>query len=213
MRRTPAILASALLPLMLVLAGCSSDGGDASPSASASASSTQDQHALDSLKLTSEGEKKVPGLSFDKPLAASSATAKVIKEGSGDAIKAGQSVSYVGVVVNGADGAVGRETFTSQSLESLVLTDDVKQQNTVLYDAMVGAKVGSYIAFATAAQPSTASASASGSAASGSSSASATPTASDIVVLKIVSAKSLPTRAKGTAVAPKAGLPTVKGRG
>ncbi|GGC83662.1 peptidylprolyl isomerase [Tersicoccus solisilvae] len=200
MRRYLALL---LIPLLLLLAGCS---GSDSSSSSSSASGP-----LDSMKVTSDEDKKVPGLDFAKPLVSQDAAAKVIKEGDGDTVKAGQSVSYVGAVINGADGAVQNETFTTNKLESLLLSDSVKQQNEVLYNALVNAKVGSYIAFATPAQTPTAEPSASASSSgSASASASASPTASNVIVLKLQSVKDVPTRAQGTAVAPKAGLPTVK---
>ncbi|MEH0109825.1 FKBP-type peptidyl-prolyl cis-trans isomerase [Tersicoccus sp. MR15.9] len=194
-----------MIPLLLVLAGCSGNNSGGSSSSSAAAAG----NPLDSMKVTSTEDKKVPGLDFTKPLISKDAAAKVIKDGDGPTVKAGQSVSYVGAVISGADGSVQNETFTTGKTESLLLSDSVKQQNEVLYNALVNAKVGSYVAFAAPAQTPTASPSA-GASGGASASASATPTASNVIVLKLQSAKSIPTRASGTAVAPKAGLPTVK---
>ncbi|OMH26290.1 hypothetical protein BKD30_04790 [Tersicoccus phoenicis] len=204
MRRLLALL---LIPLSFLIAGCQASG----PGGSSSSSSAAAANPLDSMKVTSEADKKVPGLDFTKPLSSSTPAAKVIKEGSGPAVKAGQSVSYVGAVINGADGAVQNETFTTGKAESLLLTDSVKQQNEVLYNALVNAKIGSYVAFAAPAQSPSPAPSASGGASAGASpSTSASPAASNVIVLKLESVKDVPTRAQGTAVPPKAGLPTVK---
>ncbi|WP_433876828.1 FKBP-type peptidyl-prolyl cis-trans isomerase [Sinomonas atrocyanea] len=195
MRRIIALL----LPLALLVAGCAS-----TPSAPAPSSAGQ-VAALDSLKVT-PGD-KAPAVDFAKPLAVNEETIKVVQNGDGDAVKAGQTVEIGYVALSGADGTVYEDTFSSGNTEKLELSDELKSGNAAVYNGFVGAKVGSYLAYATPAQASQAQAGAAPSA-----SPSAAPS-STLLVIKVISAKDTPqplSKPEGDTVTDlPAGLPKV----
>lgn len=101
---------------------------------------------LDSLKLTDNGEKKAPGVEFTKPLDVKDPTIKVVKEGDGDRVKANQVADISIVAFNGKDGSTVEDTFAKDA--KLELNDDLKSGSAVIYNAFVGAKVGSHLALA-----------------------------------------------------------------
>jgi peptidylprolyl isomerase len=187
-----------LLPLALLVAGCASTPSAPTPSSAGQVA------ALDSLKVT-PGD-KAPAVDFAKPLAVNEQTIKVVQNGDGDAVKAGQTVEISYVALNGADGSVLEDTFSSGSTEKLELSDEVKSGNAAVYNGFVGAKVGSYLAYAVPGQASQAQADASQSA-----SPSAAP--STLLVIKVVSAKDTPqplSKPEGDTVTDlPAGLPKV----
>ena len=154
---------------------------------------------LDSVKLTENGDKKAPGVEFDKPLDVSETTVKVITAGNGDTVKENQVVDISIVAFNGTDGSTLEDTFPSEP-EPLDLNDELKTSSPIIYAAFVGAKVGSYLALAVPGQA----------AAEGADASTARPT--QLLVVKIISAKDAPKvldGPEGDPVAPPAGLPTV----
>jgi peptidylprolyl isomerase len=132
-----------LLPLALLLAGCGSGSSSSQPTSQ----NAGDLNALSSLKVT-PGD-KAPSVDFAKPLKVSTLTVKTVQDGSGAAVKAGQSVVVSVLALKGTDGSVLGDTFSNGESEKVPVDDSLKQQNSVLYNALVGAKIGSYLAYAT----------------------------------------------------------------
>jgi peptidylprolyl isomerase len=201
-------LLAILLPGLLLLTACGGTASQPEPTSQ----SAGDTAKFDSLKLTDNGDKKAPGVDFEKPLAVTEPTIKVVSEGSGDAVKANQVAKISILAVNGTDGSQLEDTFPSEP-ESLELNDALKTSSPVIYNAFVGAKVGSSLALAVPGQQSAPSASPSpsdGASPSPSPSAAADPT--QLLIIKVISAAdSTPVldKPQGETVTPPAGLPTV----
>lgn len=199
-------LLAILLPGLLLLTACGGTASQPEPSSQSAGETAK----FDSLKLTDNGDKKAPGVDFDKPLAVTQPTIKVVSEGKGDAVKANQVAKISILALNGADGSQLEDTFPNEP-ESLELNDELKTSSAVIYNAFVGAKVGSSLALAVPGQQSAASASPSPSdGASPSPSPEAGPT--QLLIIKVLSASD-PTpvldKPQGETVTPPAGLPTV----
>ncbi|WP_045731375.1 FKBP-type peptidyl-prolyl cis-trans isomerase [Pseudarthrobacter chlorophenolicus] len=200
MRRLLAIL----LPGLLLLTACGGSTAEPEPTSQ----SAGDTAKFDTLKLTDNGDKKAPGVDFPKPFEVAEPTVKVVAEGTGDTVKANQIANISVLALNGADGSTLEDTFPSEP-EPLELNDDLKTNSAVIYNAFVGAKVGSSIALAVPGQKS---------APAASPSAGATPTPSapasptQLLIIKVLSAGD-PTpvldKPQGETVTPPAGLPTV----
>ncbi|WP_427007583.1 FKBP-type peptidyl-prolyl cis-trans isomerase [Pseudarthrobacter sp. H2] len=192
MRRLLAIL----LPGLLLLTACGGTPAPA-PTPEPTSQSAGETAKLDSVKLTENGDKKAPGVEFTKPLEVKEPSVKVITEGNGDRVKANQIAQISIVAFNGTDGSTLEDTFANDP-EQLELNDDLKTSSSVIYNAFVGAKIGSQLALAVPGQA----------AAEG---AEAQP--SQLLVVKVISAKDAPPvldKPEGDAVTPPAGLPTVK---
>ncbi|MFW0774808.1 FKBP-type peptidyl-prolyl cis-trans isomerase [Paenarthrobacter nitroguajacolicus] len=167
MRRLLAIL----LPALLLITAC---GGESTPAAEPTSKSVGDVSKLDSLKVTDNGNDKAPGIEFSKPLAVTGPTVKVVSEGDGDPVKMGQIADLVFVAVDGTDGKTLEDGYT-QGPQPIELSEQMKTGNELIFDAIIGAKVGSHVAIA----------------APGNSSATA-PASTQLVVFKIASAKDAP---------------------
>lgn len=184
-----------LLPGLLLLTACG--GSEAPPAPEPTSQSAGETAKLDSVKLTDNGDKKAPGVEFTKPLDVKEPTVKVVTEGSGDRVKANQIADISIVALSGKDGSTLEDTFPNDP-EPLELNDELKSSSPVIYNAFVGAKVGSHIALAVPGQP----------AAEGTE---AKPT--QLLIVKVLAAKDAPPvldKPEGDAVTPPAGLPTVK---
>lgn len=187
-------LLAILLPGLLLLTAC---GGGQAATPEPTSQSAGETAKLDSLKLTENGDKKAPGVEFTKPLEVKDPTIKVVKEGDGERIKANQVADISIVAFNGKDGSKLEDTFAKDP-EKLELNDELKTGSAVIYNAFVGAKVGSNLALAVPGQA----ASAQGAA-----------QPSQLLVIKILGAQDAPKvldKPEGDAVTPPAGLPTVK---
>ncbi|MET4094408.1 FKBP-type peptidyl-prolyl cis-trans isomerase [Arthrobacter sp. UYCu712] len=190
MRRLLAIL----LPGLLLLTAC---GGGEPPAPEPTSQSAGETAKLDSVELTENGDKKAPGVKFTQPLDVTEPTVKVIKEGSGERVKANQIAEISILALSGADGSTLEDTFAGDP-EPLELNEELKTSSAVIYNAFVGAKIGSHLALAVPGKA----------AAEG---AEAQPT--QLLVVKVLSAKEAPKvmdKPEGDAVTPPAGLPTVK---
>jgi peptidylprolyl isomerase len=187
-------LLAILLPGLLLLTAC---GGGEPAAPEPTSQSAGETAKLDSLKLTENGDKKAPGVEFTKPLEVKEPTVKVLTEGDGDRVKANQIASISIVALSGKDGSTLEDTFPKDP-EELELNDELKTSSAVIYNAFVGAKIGSQLALAV---PGAA-------AAEG---AEAQPT--QVLVVKVLGAKDAPKvldKPEGETVTPPAGLPTVK---
>ena len=171
MRRLLAIL----IPGLLLLTAC---GG--SPAAPEPTSKSAGETAkLDNLKLTDNGDKKAPGVEFTKPLDVTEPTVKVVKEGDGERLKANQVAGISYLALNGKDGATLEDNFTGEP-QPLELSEEMKTGGEVIYNALVGTKIGSYLALALPGQAAAAGA------------AGAAPQPTQLVIIKVVSAKEAP---------------------
>jgi peptidylprolyl isomerase len=187
-------LLAILLPGLLLLTAC---GGGEPAAPEPTSQSAGETAKLDSIKLTENGDKKAPGVEFTQPLEVKEPTVKVVTEGNGDRVKANQIAAISIVALSGKDGSTLEDTFPNDP-EELELTDELKNDSPVIYNAFVGAKIGSHLALAV---PGAA-------AAEG---AEAQPT--QLLVVKVISAKDAPKvldKPEGETVTPPAGLPTVK---
>ncbi|HXD27228.1 MAG TPA: FKBP-type peptidyl-prolyl cis-trans isomerase [Arthrobacter sp.] len=102
---------------------------------------------LSSIKLTpGKDDNSAPKVEFDTPLKATEPGAKVLEQGDGAEIKDGQTVSYKLAGYNTKDGTEVGNTF-SQSALSIQVNDELKSMDAEIHDILVGAKVGSWVAY------------------------------------------------------------------
>lgn len=184
-------LLAILLPALLLITAC---GGESTPAAEPTSKSVGDVSKLDSVKVTDNGNDKAPGIEFSKPLTVAEPTVDVVSEGDGARVKAGQTAELAYVAVDGNDGKTLEDGYANGP-QPIDLTDRIKSSNELIYNAIIGAKVGSHVAIAAPGN------------ASGD-----TPAATQLVVFKIVSAKDAAPvleKPEGEAVTPPAGLPAV----
>ncbi|MEV7604351.1 FKBP-type peptidyl-prolyl cis-trans isomerase [Paenarthrobacter sp. NPDC089322] len=188
MRRLLAIL----FPVLLLITAC---GGGSTPAAEPTSQSSGDVSKLDSVKVTDNGNDKAPGVEFSKPLTVAEPTIKVVSEGDGERIKAGQVAELAYVAVDGNDGKTLEDVYQNGP-QPVELNDKLKEGNELIYNAIVGAKLGSHVAFAA---PGSATGTEAGS--------------TQLVIFKLISAKDpapVLEKPEGETVTPPAGLPTVK---
>lgn len=84
-------LLAILLPALLLITAC----GGSNPAAEPTSQSAGDLSKLDSVKVTDNGNDKAPGVEFSKPLSVTEPTVKVVVEGDGERVKAGQTAELV----------------------------------------------------------------------------------------------------------------------
>jgi peptidylprolyl isomerase len=186
-------LLAILLPGLLLLTAC---GGSTPAEPEPTSQSAGETAKFDTLKMTDNGDKKAPGVEFSKPLEVAEPTIKVVSEGSGETVKADQVANISILALNGTDGATLEDTFPNDP-EPLELNEELKTGSPVIYNAFVGAKVGSSLALAVPGQAATAG-------------AEAQPT--QLLVIKVLSASDVTPaleKPEGETVTPPAGLPTV----
>lgn len=185
-------LLAILLPALLLITAC---GGGSTPAAEPTSQSAGEVAKLDSVKVTDNGNDKAPGIEFSKPLAVTEPTVKVVNEGDGEPVKAGQTAELAYLALDGTDGKTLEDAYAAEP-QQLELTDQLKSENALIYNAFVGAKVGSHVVFAV---PGTATGAAAAS--------------TQLIVFKLVAAKDAAPvleKPEGETVTPPAGLPTVK---
>ncbi|MDM7830254.1 FKBP-type peptidyl-prolyl cis-trans isomerase [Cellulomonas edaphi] len=206
MRRTTrarGLAAGALaLTLAATLAACGTDSGDdnaaSKPSASASSpaptttaaptASAADVALVRQIKVVGEAGKE-PKVTLPKtPFAVGGIVVNLLEDGTGAAIKDGQQLSMQIAVISGDDGKVLQSSYTS----SPQLFTAGATQIPDLDKALEGTHVGSRLILAAPSNPQ----------------ATAAPS-TQVFAIEVIDAKDIPTRAEGTAVAPKDGLPVV----
>ncbi|WP_394937688.1 FKBP-type peptidyl-prolyl cis-trans isomerase [Psychromicrobium sp. YIM B11713] len=158
MRRSLA-LAAAIIPLTVLLSACgggaaSTSSNSASPTSTSDSSSTSSPSApaanaqlLSSVKVKPGAAGKAPSVEFNKPLAVPEAGIKVVTPGSGAVVTEGQLVSFHSIAFAAKDGKAVGDDYAKPAT-SLVMDQNFKQNYPLYYSAFVGAKVGSYIAYA-----------------------------------------------------------------
>lgn len=192
MRRSATATTAAALAALLLVAGCSSDGGEAEPAETPTATATESESAdaesgnaaedVAALEgITVEGEAGAePTLTFEQPLNVTDSAAVVASPGDGETIAEGQLLVVDFIQVNGENGEVLDSTYEGGP-QPLVVSDEMTVP--ALNDVLVGQQVGARVLFA-----------------------SPTQAAAAIMALEIVDARS---RAEGTAVDVPEGVPAV----
>lgn len=194
-RHTRVAVAATLASLLLLggLAACSggsdkaADTATPSASPSAAAAAAAEPTAADIAALgavTVDGAAGAqPTVAFAQPLTVTAAVARVVTEGTGEALADGQVLSMNYVVLSGTDGSTQGTTYGAEP-DHITLGDPslVPALNKIL----TGQKVGARILLAIPSEKDTA-----------------------VMAVEVTEAKSIPARAEGEAVAPAAGLPTV----
>jgi peptidylprolyl isomerase len=196
--RTTAGLAAVALA-SIALTGCASgDSGDGSaasdgnvcevtPAAEPSPApspSEADVKAVDAIEVEGPVGKE-PKVTFKAPIKVTSPTSRVVDEGTGEELTEGAQVTINYVVIAGKDGSTSGSTWETKKPESFTLGDP---QYDLLNDRLIGQKVGTRIVMASTAMDQTI----------------------QVTMVEVTEVKEIPTRAEGTAVEPKDGLPTVE---
>lgn len=184
----------ALVALLAVALSACSGSSPSSPAATRSAAST----SLSEVKV-SGGPGAKPKLDFSPPFSVERTEKRVLVTGSGPKVSTGQRVTLDYVGVNGTDGKEFDTTFGRQQASfTLDATGVIKGFSTSLDGVPVGSRV------LLAIPP------ADGYGIEGVPVAGIGPTDTLLFVIDVADANDLLRRATGTAVPPKAGLPTVK---
>jgi len=179
------LLAAAAVPLVLLASACGS--GDDKGSA---------PNPLDSVTVA--GAAKSPALTLKtKPFSVTKTESKVLNEGKGAVLSSGNSIGANYVLVNGKDGKQVESSFgktvAAMDLDAKLLPG--------LRKGLLGKKVGSRVLVAV--PPADAFGTA------GNTQIGVGGTDTVLFLVDVISAKTPLTMAQGTAVPPKAGLPTV----
>ncbi|WP_113717920.1 FKBP-type peptidyl-prolyl cis-trans isomerase [Arthrobacter dokdonensis] len=150
-------LLALLLPFLLLLTACGA-GSQATTSGSPTASAAvtippAHAEALASVKVADQGKSKSPTVSFTKPLKITAESMKLLKDGTGAAVKDGQTVDFHEIALDAATGKTVGENFTQAAGSTVTLSPTFKSQFPLVYATFTAAKVGAYIAYGTPATP------------------------------------------------------------
>lgn len=122
---------AAVLALALSACGAQSSNGD-----------------LSKVQYTLKNATAEPEASFATPFAASSPSAHVIEEGTGESINDGDFVLVEAAVFNGTDGKVNGSTYSSEPI-LLPINDQLKQAAPQVYETLKNIKVGGSFSYTT----------------------------------------------------------------
>lgn len=150
------------------------------------------------LGAVTVGGAATPVVRLPTPFSVQRTERRVLTQGAGAVVKAGQRVTVDYVGLNGTD---GRQILSSYGGRPPSFVLDPKQAMPGIVSSLVGATVGSRILAALAPQDAYG--------VQGQSAAGIGPTDTIVVLLDVKDAKDVLEHATGTAVAPKPGLPTV----
>jgi peptidylprolyl isomerase len=125
-----------MLPFALLLTACSSADSESSGSDS-----------LDDVTITATDAGSAPKVEFDAPLELPESTAKVVNEGEGEGAVDGQWIRYQLMAVDAVTGEELGETYSGIAAQTLELNEQFKSVDPALYDALIGAKAGSQVAY------------------------------------------------------------------
>ena len=181
-----------LLAALLALTGCTESTSAPAPD------TVVPSISVDQVEVTG-GKDAKPEVTVPTPLSVSQTQRKVLSAGTGPKAAAGQRVTIDYVGVNGTDGVEFDTTFGKRPT-SFVLDSTYNLPG--LVDGLVGTPVGSRVLIAV--PP------AKGFGLDGLPAAGIGPTDTIVLVVDLKEAKQPLTRASGSPVKPKAGLPTVK---
>ena len=157
---------------------------------STTAASSGDVAPLESIKVTpGADDSSDPTVTFDTPLIATATGAKVIVEGKGEEIKENQNIKFKSIAFKAADASLLGSGFAGEPV-TLPTNEEFKAQLPALYETLMQAKVGSWVAMV---EPAAEAAPAEGASPSASPSAA---NAETVVVLKVVAAEAIPEASK-----------------
>ena len=122
------------------LAACGS-GGDSAPAPG----KIEVDATLAAMQWT-DGADGVPSLAFATPVVLTDAAARLVEDGDGEAVEAGQSVSLHYVIYSGVDGETLYSTYDTGVPEALDFREETVAPG--LWDALQGAHVGARVIFA-----------------------------------------------------------------
>ena len=192
-RRLPFRAVALILGGALLSAGCASSGNEAESNPQ---KLTTD---LSAVKVSGEDGKK-PAVKVPVPFSVTKTDRKVLKSGDGAVVANGQRVSINYVGVNGTDGKEFDTSFGKTEKASFTMDPNLFMKG--LVTGLQGTTVGSRVLIAVPPKDAYG--------AQGVPSAGIGPTDTLVFVIDVTSANNVLKRATGTAVKPKAGLPTVK---
>ena len=183
-------LAATTLALALLLAGCAGTSkSDASPTptetsaaAAAVTASPADIAALAAVQVAGDAGAK-PKFTFTQPFTLTAIASRLITPGTGAKLVDGQILAVHYYAVNGTDGT---DLGTSYGATTVPLTMGDKTNGAEMNSALAGQTIGARILFGVPGAEST-----------------------ELMLIEVVGAKTVPDRAEGEAVTPVAGLPTV----
>ena len=193
MRRTPLVRAAVAAAIALTAVGgltaCNGSGSgsasSASPSPSASTNHTADVAAVDKITVTGDAGAQPTITLPSKPFDVTTTVVRKLKDGTGEAIAAGQNVTMQYLIV-GSDGKSLQTTYDKSTAPYLFTAGGTSGLPADFDTAVKGSHVGARFLLAAPSQSGTI-----------------------VAAFEVTGAKSIPSRASGTAVTPPAGLPTV----
>jgi FKBP-type peptidyl-prolyl cis-trans isomerase len=148
---------------------------------------------LSSVKVTpGADDASDPTVTFDSPLVATETGAQVIVKGKGDKIEENQNIKFKSIAYNAKDGSLVGSGFSGEPV-TLPINDEFKTQLPALYETLMQAKVGSWVAMV---EPVAEAAASSSESAAPSASPSAAAAAETVVVLKVLSTEAIPEASK-----------------
>lgn len=103
---------------------------------------------LESVEVTDAGPDTAPEVEFDAPLDITEQGARVMTEGDGAALEAGQNVSVHVLSLNPEDGSPLQNSYEAGAPQTLPLDEELQEVYPPLYEVLLGSKVGSHVAFA-----------------------------------------------------------------
>ncbi|MFW7414512.1 FKBP-type peptidyl-prolyl cis-trans isomerase [Demequina sp. SO4-18] len=190
---------AAIAASALVLAGCASgteegDDPSASPSATGAAATTEfgaaaDVEALEGITWDEDGS-GIPTLGGETPATLSGPATRIVEDGDGDAVEAGQLVTVDYTITSGTDGSQLYSTYEAEAPESILVSET--SLDPALFTALSNSAVGSDIIFGTLDQSNP-----------------ENPGAAIFMAMTITEIVEPLDRAEGTEVDPAEGLPSV----
>ena len=115
--------------MSLLLTGCGSSGWD-------------------SVEMTEEpAPGKAPAVTFETPMKVEETQTKVLKEGGGSEIDAGDNIMLQAALYKGSDGSSLGDTYSKGSGQVLTVNDQLKESLPQMYDALSNAQEGEVIAY------------------------------------------------------------------
>ncbi|PKQ18428.1 MAG: FKBP-type peptidylprolyl isomerase [Actinobacteria bacterium HGW-Actinobacteria-8] len=182
-------LSAALAAAALSLAACApsqTDGASPSPEPSAGAiAAVEPNAALEAMNWIDNGDGVAPDLEATTPVDFTGSGARLISDGDGELIAAGQMLALDYVIKSGADGTTLYSTYDTGSTEQVLYITG--QIDPVIETVLDGAHVGTDFLYAVPDQGEGA----------------------NIMMVTVAGASDVLDRAEGTAVAPVEGLPEV----
>ena len=140
-----------LLPVLLLITACS--GGSTATTTPSATTPAANAEALASVKVTAGAKGKAPKVTFDKPLAIKAESIRVVTQGTGAVVKADQIVVLRGISFDAETAKTLGENFTAAAGQSYNFNDELKKGAPLVYNTIVGAKVGSFVAYGVPAMP------------------------------------------------------------